>query len=110
MAQYLFNVLHDSSELATDEEMTAIRAFNKQIQADGHWVFAGGLAGPDTSTVVDGRDSEPVFTDGPYLESKEFIIGFWIIEAADLDVALKLASQASLHCNRRVEVRPVLSA
>ncbi|RAS59928.1 hypothetical protein C8D87_113234 [Lentzea atacamensis] len=110
MAQYLFNVLHDSSELATDEEMTAIRAFNKQIQADGHWVFAGGLAGPDTSTVVDGRHSEPVYTDGPYLESKEFIIGFWIIEAADLDVALKLASQASLHCNRRVEVRPVLSA
>lgn len=60
MAQYLFNVLHDSSELATDEEMTAIRAFNEQIQADGHWVFAAGLAGPDTSTVVDGRHSEPV--------------------------------------------------
>jgi hypothetical protein len=110
MAQYLFSVLHDSTDLATDEEMTAIRAFNEQLQADGHWVFAAGLAGPDTSTVVDGRDGEPVFTDGPYLESKEFIIGFWIIEAADLDVALGLAAQASRHCNRRVEIRPMLSA
>ena len=70
-----------------------IDVFNEQLQADGHWVFAGGLASPDTATVVDGRDGEAVFTDGPYLESKEYIAGFWIIEAADLDVALRLAGQ-----------------
>lgn len=109
MAQYLFSVLHDSTDLATEDEMTAIHAFNEQLQADGHWVFAGGLAGPGAATVVDGRKAEPVFTDGPYVESKEFIIGVWIIEAADFDVALKLASQASRHCNRRVELRPFLS-
>lgn len=46
---------------------------NDQLRADGHWVFAGGLTAPSTATVVDGRAGEPVFTDGPYLESKEFI-------------------------------------
>ena len=82
MAQYLISVLYDSTDLATAEEMAAIDVFNEQLQADGHWVFAGGLASPSTATVVDGRDGEPVFTDGPYLESKEYIAGFWIIEAA----------------------------
>jgi len=89
--------------------MAAIDVFNEQLTADGHWVFAGGLGMPATATVIDGRDGEPVFTDGPYLESKEFIAGFWIIEAADLDVALRLAAQGSKACNRRVEVRPVLA-
>jgi hypothetical protein len=109
MAQYLMSVLDDTAGLATAEEMAAIDTFNEQLQADGHWVFAGGLASPDTATVVDGRDGEPVFTDGPYLESKEHIVGFWIIEAAHLDVALRLAALGSKHCNRRVELRPFLS-
>jgi hypothetical protein len=109
MAQYLMSVLTDSTDLATDEEMAAISAFNEQeLIAAGHWVFAGGLGAPDTATVVDGRQGEAVFTDGPYLESKEFIIGFWIIEADDLDVALRLSTGASKACNRRVELRPVL--
>ena len=108
MAQYLISVLHDSTELATDEEMAAIDVFNERLQTDGHWVFAGGLASPSTATVVDARGGEPVFTDGPYLESKEHIAGFWIIEAPHLDVALRLAAAGSKACNRRVEVRPVL--
>ena len=108
MAQYLMSVLTETAGLATAEEMAAIDAFNEQLQADGHWVFAGGLASPSTATVVDGRDGEPVFTDGPYLESKEHIIGFWIIEAPDLDVALRLAALGSRSCNRRLELRPFL--
>jgi hypothetical protein len=110
MAQYLMSVLNDSTELATEGEMEAIDVFNEQLIAQGHWVFAGGLASPEASTVVDGRDGEPVFTDGPYMESKEFIVGFWIIEAADLDVALRLAGLGSKACNRRLELRPVLRA
>jgi hypothetical protein len=106
MAQYLMSVLADSTELASAEEMAAIDAFNEQLQAQGHWVFAGGLASPGTATVVDGRDGEPVFTDGPYLESKEHIAGFWIIEAPHLDVALRLAARGSKSCNRRIELRP----
>ena len=47
-----------------------------------------------------------VFTDGPFLESKEYLAGFWIIEAPDLDVALKLAAEGSKACNRKIEVRP----
>ena len=110
MAQYLISVLHDTSDSATAEEMAAIDGFNEQLVADGYWVFAGGLASPSTATVVDGRDGQPMFTDGPYLESKEYIIGFWIIEAPDLDVALRLAAEGSKSCNRRVEVRPFLGA
>ena len=49
-----------------------------------------------------------MFTDGPFLETKEHLAGFWVIEAADLDVALKLAVEGSKACNRRLEVRPFL--
>jgi hypothetical protein len=45
-------------------------------------------------------------TDGPYLESKELLAGFWVIEAPDLDVALRLATEASRACRGKVEVRP----
>jgi hypothetical protein len=108
MAQYLMSVLTDSPIVATAEEMAAIDVFNEQLVAKGHWVFAGGLAAPSTATVVDGRPAEPLFTDGPYLESKEYTAGFWIIEADDLDVALRLAALGSKQCNRRVELRPFL--
>jgi hypothetical protein len=88
--------------------MAAIDVFNDRLQADGHWVFAGGLGAPVSATVIDNRGAETIFTDGPFLESKEYLAGFWIIEAADLDVALKLASEGSKACNRKVEVRPFL--
>lgn len=110
MAQYLLSVLADTTDLATAEEMAAIDVFNERLQADGHWVFAGGLASPSAATVVDGRDGDAVFTDGPYLESKEHIAGFWIIEAPHLDAALRLAAQGSKSCNRRVELRPFVEA
>ena len=106
--QYLVSVITDTAELATPDEMAAIDAFNEGLQAQGHWVFAGGLAAPSTATVIDNRRGEAVFTDGPFLESKEYLIGFWIMEAADLDVALKLAAQGSKACNRKLEVRPFL--
>jgi hypothetical protein len=106
--QYLVSVIHDSASLATPDEAAAIDVFNDRLQAEGHWVFAGGLGGPSTATVIDNRGEEALFTDGPFLESKEFLVGFWIIEAADLDVALKLAADGSKACNRKVEVRPFL--
>jgi hypothetical protein len=106
MAHYLMSVCDDTSDSATEEELVAIDAYNDSLRAGGHWVFAGGLASPTTATVVDGRGDEAVFTDGPFLESKEFVGGFWVIEAPDLDVALRLAAGASKHCNRRVELRP----
>jgi len=104
--QYLVSVIDDTAGLATPDEMTAIDAFNDQLKAEGYWVFAGGLAAPSSATVVDNRGSEAMVTDGPFLESKEHLVGFWIIQAADLDVALKLAAEGSKACNRKIEVRP----
>ncbi|HLK43504.1 MAG TPA: YciI family protein [Thermoleophilia bacterium] len=106
--QFLISVIDNSVGTGTPEEMEAVDAFNHRMMAEGHWVFAGGLASPESATVIDGRGSEPVFTDGPFLESKEYLAGFWVFEAEDLDVALKLAAEGSKHCNRKVEVRPFL--
>lgn len=115
--QYLISVIDDKTlrsdvdfetGTATLDEMAAIDAFNDRLQADGHWVFAGGLGSPSAATVIDSRGGEVVFCDGPFLESKEYLAGFWIIEAPDLDVALKLAAEGSKQCNRKVEVRPFL--
>ena len=109
--QYLVSVIAataDSPALATLEEEAAIDVFNERLQAEGHWVFAGGLGAPSTATVIDNRGGEPMFTDGPFIESKEYLAGFWVLEAADLDVAIKLAAEGSKACNRKIEVRPFL--
>ena len=106
--QYFVSVIDDTSDSADSDEMAAIDVFNARLQAEGHWVFAGGLGSPSTATVVDSRDGKPVFTDGPFLESKEYLAGFWVMEAPDLDVALTLAADGSKACNRRLEVRPFL--
>jgi len=106
--QYLVSVIDDTAGLATPDEDAAIDVFNEGLKAEGHWVFAGGLAAPSSATVIDNRGEEAIFTDGPFLESKEHLAGFWIIEAADLDVALGLAAKGSKACNRKIEVRPIL--
>lgn len=83
--------------LATGDgaEKAAAGTFNELLKAEDNWVFASGLASPSTATVIDNREGAAVFTDGPFLESKEFLGGFWIIEAPDLDAALKLAAEGS---------------
>ena len=108
--QYLVSVIADTRRpaLATPEEEAAIDVFNERLQAEGHWVFAGGLSAPSTATVIDNRGADALFTDGPFIESKEYLAGFWVMEAADLDVALKLAADGSKACNRKIEVRPFL--
>jgi hypothetical protein len=105
--QYFVSVIADSTELASPGEEAAIDAFNERLQTQGYWVYANGLADPSSATVIDGRGAEPVFTDGPFLESKEFLAGFWIINAPNLDVALKLATEGSRACNRKIELRPM---
>lgn len=115
MTHYLLTV-HGTAEMdefgnygtqeAMEEALAATDAFNETLRTDGYWVFAGGLQQASTATVVDGQGETPVMTDGPYLETKEVIGGFWIIDAPDLDVALKLAAEASQACRGKVEVRP----
>ena len=106
--QYLVSVIDDTAGLATPDEQAAIDVFDDRLKAEGRWVFAGGLAAPSSATVIDNRGEEAMFIDGPFLESKEYLAGFWIIQAADLDVALKLAAEGSKACNRKIEVRPFL--
>lgn len=94
------------SKEAMEAAFAATGAFNETLREQGYWVFAGGLAPGTTATVVDGRGEAPVMTDGPCLETKEVIGGFWIIEVPDLDVALALAAAGSKACGGTVEVRP----
>src|SRR6266704_1909689 len=72
--QYLVSVIDDTAGLATPDEMAAINTFNDQLKAEGQWVFAGGLAAPNSATVIDNRGEEAMFTDGPFLESKEYLL------------------------------------
>lgn len=108
--KYFVSVIDDTSNSASGDEMAAIDVFNDRLVADGHWVFAGGLASPSAATVIDNRKDAGLITDGPFIESKEYLAGFWIINAADLDIALKLAAAGSKACNRKVEVRPLFEA
>jgi hypothetical protein len=63
--QYLVSVIFGKAGLATPDEAAAIDVFNDRLQAEGHWVFAGGLAAPSSATVIDNRGGEAMFTDGP---------------------------------------------
>jgi len=104
--QYLISVIDDKTDPGPPSDMPAIGAFNDWLRAEGHWVYANGLSDPSAATVIDGRGKKPLFTDGPFVETKEFLAGFWVIEAPDLDVALTIAAEGSKVCNRKVELRP----
>ena len=115
MTHYLLSVhgpaeINEFDSYGSQEEMeaafAATGAFNEKLRTEGYWVFAGGLQPAASATVVDGQGDSPLITDGPYLETKEYIGGFWVIEAPDLDVALRLAAEGSKACRGKVEVRP----
>ncbi|TQL66159.1 hypothetical protein FB381_0007 [Nocardioides albertanoniae] len=118
MAKYLMSVWGPDSDYelenygysSPEEMMSSFEAtgkFNDKLQAEGYFVFADGLDAAKTATVVDGQGEKPIITDGPYAEAKEHMAGFWIIDVPDLDVALKLAAEASAACLGKVEVRPM---
>jgi hypothetical protein len=112
MTQYLLSVylVDDGSEPLTPEAMQEtyddVDVFNKKLQDQGAWVFAGGLHPANTATVVRAQNGEVLTSDGPFAESKEQVGGFWIVNAPDLDAALKLAAEGSAACRGAVEVRP----
>ncbi len=111
MTQYLLSVhMVDGVEPPAPEEMQRMFAdvdtFNKKLQAQGSWVFAGGLHPANTATVVRVTDGEVLTSDGPFAESKEQLGGFWIVTAPDLDAALALAAEGAAACGGPVEVRP----
>jgi hypothetical protein len=83
-----------------------VARFNSELLRNEQWVFGGGLHPPATATVVRSVNGEVTTTDGPFVETKEMMGGFWIVTVPDLDTALELAAQATLACRLPVEVRP----
>lgn len=111
MTEYLLSVHGDENAPAPAPEdmqrmFKAVDEFNAEVQASGAWVFAGGLCPASTATVVRVADGETLTTDGPYMETKEQLGGFWVVDLPDLDAALALAAKASVACENPVEVRP----
>jgi hypothetical protein len=111
MKQYMLSVHSTEDDVMPDEEemqrlFAAVDVFNAEVQAEGAWVFGGGLFPAETATVVRIENDNAVTTDGPFAESKEHLGGFWVLKAADLDAALKLADRAARACGAPVEVRP----
>ena len=114
MTQYLLSTYAVEGEAATEppspEAMEAmmgrIIALEAEMAATGTFVFGGRLHGPDAATVVRLRDSELIMTDGPFVESKEHIAGFYIINADDLDAALAWAGKVSGCVGHPIEVQP----
>lgn len=111
MTQYLLSVHMDgTSPYATEEQMQqAYRdtgALNEEMRQAGVWIFAGGLEPASTARVVRMRDGALERTDGPYLDSKEHIGGFWILDVPDLETAQAWADRATVACQGAVEVRP----
>ena len=111
MTKYLMSVYYDegSSQPAPGELAVItsnVERVHQQLQAEGSWVFGGGLHDPSTATVVRSKGGKVVTTDGPFVETKEQLGGFSIIDVEDLDVALAWAERMSEATTCPIEVRP----
>ncbi len=105
--KYIFFVIDTESNSGTSEELVAIDAFNEKLQSEGKLVLAAGIGSPTTALTVDNRaGANQVKSES--LNAEQFYSGFWIIQSEPAEVE-DLAKQASLACNRRVEVRPFLA-
>jgi hypothetical protein len=95
---------------STPEEMKAfmerVVALEDEMEASGTFVFGGALHGPDASTVLRASEGDVVMTDGPFVEAKEHIAGFYIINADDLDAALAWGRKVVEAIDHPIEVRP----
>src|ERR1700754_3384218 len=111
MKQYMLAV-HDTRGAAMPppdqvQQMYAdVDKVNQEMQAKGAWVFGGGLTDPSDATVVRVEGGRPMLTDGPFVETKEQLGGFWVIQAENLDEALDWAKKATVACRGPIEVRP----
>jgi hypothetical protein len=114
MARYMLSVHSREGEVRepmAEEEVRRSHAqlglVEREMAAAGAWVFSARLHEPDTATVVRVSGDEVLTTDGPFAESKDHLGGFYLIEAADLDVALGWAAKVTACINVPIEVRPL---
>ena len=115
MKQYMLSVCAIDGEPtpsaeATEKMFRDVGALNDELRSAGAWVFAGGMDPRSNSTVVRIKDGAVLTTDGPFAEGKEYVGGFWVIQAEDLDVALAWAAKGTRACGAPVEVRPFQEA
>jgi hypothetical protein len=112
MTQYLVAIHHpDNYDPSTEDEamIREIHALNKEMIAAGVRVFAGGLSSASRAKSLRAQsDGKVLITDGPYLETKEHVGGFWLLKCADLDEALVWGRKAVVACRAPVEVRAFL--
>lgn len=112
MKQYLLSVYHpdvtesEPGPAEIEQIMADVGAVNDELRVAGAWVFGGGLHPSSTATVLKLSGGEVLMTDGPFLEGKEHVGGFWVIKASDLDAALAWGRKAARACRIPVEVRP----
>jgi hypothetical protein len=96
--------------LEGEEMVRDISALNEEMEAAGVRIFAGGLPPAGSAKSLRAQpDGKVLVSDGPYLEAKEHVGGFWLLEAADLDEALAWGRKAAVACRVPVEVRAFLS-
>lgn len=109
MAQFLVAIHHhDDFDPSKEDEATHrdIDVLNEEMIAQGVRTFVGGLQSPRSAKSVRRQsDGKTHVTDGPYLEAKEHVGGFWVLEAADMDEALEWGRRAAVACRAAVEVR-----
>ena len=105
--KYILFVIDTESNSGNQQEMLQIDAFNEKLQSENKFVFAAGIGSPKTATTIDNRSDKDEVTKES-LNSEEFYSGFWIIQAEPAEIE-DLAKQASIACNRRVEIRPFLA-
>ena len=106
--KFLMSVIDHETGSSTAEENAQIDQFNDTLREGGHWMFAGGLSAPVHAQVVDNRARAHKVSSGPLVAGEEYLSGFWLIEVPSTEKAMELALQASLACNRRVELRALL--
>jgi hypothetical protein len=112
MPQYLVAIYHPDNydpSVETEETIEGIHALNREMIAAGARKLACGLSPARNAKSLRAQpNGEVLITDGPYLETKEHIGGFWILEAADMDEALAWARKGAVACRTSAEVRPML--
>jgi hypothetical protein len=109
MKQYLVAIHHPDHydpSVETEAMMEEIHALNREMIAAGVRIFAGGLSAARNARSLRAQPNGKVLvTDGPYLETKEHIGGFWVLKAADMEAALAWGRKAVVACRASVEVR-----
>jgi hypothetical protein len=86
--------------------MREVDALTQEAKDAGAWVFNGGLHAPSTATVLRAKDGDVLMTDGPFAETKEYLGGFTIVRAPDLDAALEWGRKYARVIGLPIEVRP----